>query len=419
VVIFLLEPMIISVVIGGSAMLLRPLYKRFSKERQMIKEELASTLMANGIYSKTPKGNKIYSKVGTPIKTDWGYRCLVTLPRNKSSNDIVYLKQIIREVLNQYCVELHIYFNKCLVIDLIEKEKKSDPLPFEVEKKGFLIPIGTTLTGEVVYLDLLGTHPHIIVAGATGTGKSMVLRNILLSLASLKNTPDFYLCDMKGGVELGAFKDLLSTKGFGTDLKSLLSIAKNVQGEMYRRLNVMATNNIRTWQGNFVFLAMDEMIDLKNVAHDSKENKQLKTQIKVIMDDIAAKGRASRIWLLCATQRPDAQVINGNIKGQITNKICLFVETDVDSRVVLDHTRASELPNVPGRFIYRRGKEQILQGFVLDDDELDEKIMELPRKIATEVRREVNEEFLELKGVTTNEHAPEEDPEVEGDTSFY
>jgi hypothetical protein len=415
----LLKPMIFSVLVGCSALIARPIYKKLFKEKQGLRQEISSILTACNVYRKTDSGNKIYPIVGTPIKMEWGYRCLITLPKNKSSKDVMDLKQLFRENLSGYCLDLNIYFNRCLVIDLIEKELSSPTLPFKPEKKDFRIPIGITYSGNIVYLDLLGTHPHIIIAGATGTGKSVVLRNIVLCLASIKQTPDLYLCDMKGGVELGAFKDLLCTKGFGTSLKQLLDIVQSVQKKMYERLNYMAINNIRTWKGNFVFLVLDEMIDLKNVAHDDRETKNLKTQIKVILDDLSAKGRASRVWVLCATQRPDAQVINGNIKGQITNKICLFVETDVDSRVVLDHTRASELPNVPGRFIYRRGKEEVLQGFYLSDDELDEKILELPRRIVEEVRREVNEEVLAIERVKTDERTPEKDPEVEGDTHFY
>lgn len=253
------------------------------------------------------------------------------------------------------------------------------------------IPIGENVKGKQ-YINLDKDAPHYLVGGATGMGKSTLLHCILTSLAMSDNCPDLFLADLKGGIELGIYKDLIHTQGFVKDLKGLNKLLGNLIDEMNRRYEQMYQQGITKYRGKRILFVLDEMIDLYRVSGDTQA--KLKSQIKYQISELTAKSRAAKITVILCTQRPDAQVVDGIIKTNINNKICFRVVDSIQSQIILGkgNTMAEDLPEIPGRCVmYMNTKKEIVQVYYLDYERAKELLKGVDRREITETTREVEE----------------------------
>jgi DNA segregation ATPase FtsK/SpoIIIE-like protein len=217
------------------------------------------------------------------------------------------------------------------------------------------------------YIDPENDAPHYLIAGATGMGKSVLLRGILTTLCLRDNCPDLYLTDLKGGIELGLFKDLIMTKRFATCLKSLGDLLTDLINKMERRYIDMLSEDKVNWTGKRIVFILDEMIDLYKTTGDPLN--KLKSKIKGQLAELTAKGRAAGITIILCTQRPDAQIIDGIIKTNINNKICFKVVDGTQSEIVLGkgNNMAAYLPEIKGRcLMFMNTKKEIAQVYYLD-----------------------------------------------------
>jgi len=210
-----------------------------------------------------------------------------------------------------------------------------------------MIAAGRDVAGEPVLADLL-KMPHLLVAGATGTGKTLFLNSLILSLVykNPSETLKFILVDPKR-VEFSIYQNLphllfpviLETKKTVLVLNWLIS-------EMERRFETLALKqkrNIFEYQLSrkddeeempFIVLIIDELADLMLSRGKEIENKIVR---------IAQLGRAVGIHLVLATQRPSVEVLTGLIKANITSRIAFQVATQFDSRTILDMGGAEKL----------------------------------------------------------------------------
>ncbi|MGG1442144.1 FtsK/SpoIIIE domain-containing protein [Brevibacillus laterosporus] len=225
------------------------------------------------------------------------------------------------------------------------------------------IPIGVNRRGETVYYDFTGPYPHLLNAGISGGGKSVFLRSVLTSL-SLGPKPDMYLCDLKGGVELGLFRNFEHVKGFAASLYEVYQVLDTVEREMIQRLKGMATKEIQEWRGNRIILVIDELSDFRSSGR-TDPNKEVKAAIKERLTTISAKGRAAGVTMILSTQRPSSEIIDGVIKTNVATTIAFRTRDGIQSRIILDNDKASDLPNIPGRAIFQQGKDIEIQTFFL------------------------------------------------------
>lgn len=248
------------------------------------------------------------------------------------------------------------------------------------------------------YFDFSNDAPHYLIAGATGMGKSVLLRGTLTTLCLRDNCPDLYLTDLKGGIELGLFKNLIMTKQFATCLISLGKLLDHLIKEMERRYDVMLSQDRVNWNGKRVVFVLDEMIDLYKTTGDPLN--KLKSKIKGQLAELTAKGRAAGITIILCTQRPDAQIIDGIIKTNINNKICFKVVDGTQSEIVLGkgNNMAAYLPEIKGRcLMFMNTKKEIAQVYFLDYDRakgLLEGVLRRansPRKEVVETKRDIIE----------------------------
>ncbi|MEI6462956.1 MAG: DNA translocase FtsK [bacterium] len=210
---------------------------------------------------------------------------------------------------------------------------------------GLGVVVGKTIDGTASIADIQ-KMPHLLVAGTTGSGKSVLTNTIITSLLMTK-TPDevrLILIDPKQ-VEFSDYNGIahLLTPVI-TDIDKVLNALKWANAEMERRYTIFRQAKARNLQGYnqmmgfsalpYIVIVIDEMADLMLTL-----GRELETQIV----KLAQKARATGIHLILATQRPSVDVITGLIKANIPGRAGLKVATQIDSRVILDQIGAESL----------------------------------------------------------------------------
>jgi S-DNA-T family DNA segregation ATPase FtsK/SpoIIIE len=206
------------------------------------------------------------------------------------------------------------------------------------------IGLGKDISGKPVFLDL-AEMPHLLVAGTTGSGKSVMLNNLLTSLILTADPRQvkLVLIDPKR-VELSQFGRIphLITPVV-TDVKKASNALSWAVAEMERRYEVLEKHGARSVDGYnerfeqqmpYVVVVIDELADLMMAAASKVEDAVIR---------LAQKARAVGIHLVVATQRPSVDVITGMIKANIPSRIAFAVSSQVDSRVILDTPGAEAL----------------------------------------------------------------------------
>lgn len=312
--------------------------------------------------------------INKEIAYEWGTRLLCGLPAGLSSHKVIDQKRAIAEALRS---DIDLYWQNGLIIDIF-RELMVKKLPFDVKARhDHKIALGVNRRGEVVYYDFAGSFPHFLIGGISGGGKSVLLHSILTQLA-LGPQPDLYLNDLKGGVELGLYRDLAITKGFGTTIRDVARLATEAETEMERRYAIMARNGSQSWDGKKLIFVWDEMADMKIGKGDPEA--AVKASIKMTLTRISAKGRAAGVILLLCTQRPDASVVDGLIKTNIATSLCFRTRDDTQSRIILDNNDAADLPDVPGRCIFQQAHDVTLQTYFITYEQAKKLIAQCKRK---------------------------------------
>ena len=260
-----------------------------------------------------------------------------------------------------------------------------DVLPY-VKGGPLALAIGRDAEGTPVVADL-AKMPHLLIAGTTGSGKSVMINSIITTLLmrALPEDVRLIMVDPKR-VELAGYNGLPHLYvPVVTEPKQAASALQWAVSEMERRLKVFERLNVRkisTYNekqaaGEFehydnppqkmpyLVIIIDELSDLMMVAGKDVEASIVR---------IAQLGRAAGIHLIVATQRPSSNVVTGLIKANITNRIAFNVATGIDSRVIIDQMGAEKLTGL-GDMLFSKvdwGKPRRIQGCFVSDDEINE-----------------------------------------------
>ena len=294
---------------------------------------------------------------------------------------------------------------------------------FQNSPSNLLISLGKDVAGNPMYADL-ARMPHLLVAGATGTGKTICLNSLILSLL-YRNPPEllrFVLVDPKR-VEFPVYNQLPHLLApVILNVGHTVNALKWIIGEMERRFDVLAgtkARDIASYNATiadseplmpYIVLVIDELADL--MAARGRD-------IEAAIVRIAQMARAVGIHLIVATQRPSVEVITGLIKANITSRITFQVASQVDSRTVLDMAGAEKLLGA-GDMLYisaETSKPKRVQSAYVSDKEVKRvvswfKKTEQPKEIFAEDLSESLEKTLS---------APEEVGErfFDGDDSLF
>ena len=284
---------------------------------------------------------------------------------------------------------------------------------FQNSDKPLLIGLGRDITGTSHFADL-AKMPHLLIAGATGSGKSVMIHNVVMSLLYKKSPQDMrlILVDPKR-VELTLYKNIphLLTPVITDAKKTILSL-KWLANEMDRRYDILESESVRdisSYHKNILAPALEKGLP-------EEEMPQPMPYIVVIIDELAdimqayprelesaivrlaQMSRAVGIHLILSTQRPSVQVITGLIKANIPTRIALQVSSQIDSRTILDTGGAEKLLGA-GDMLFLSGemsKPRRIQSPFITESELKKVSSFLVKNHENDLPDEID--FSEAKG---------------------
>ena len=255
--------------------------------------------------------------------------------------------------------------------------------PLKKADNKLLAALGKNIMGEVMWCEINKT-PHMLVAGATGSGKSVCINGIICSIL-MRAKPDevkMVLVDPKK-VELGVYNGIPHLMcPVVTDPKKANIALKKIVAEMDRRYEDFSEHHVRNIEGYnnyiekknknlpedekipkmpYIIVIVDELADLMLVAGKEVESSIMR---------ITQLARAAGIHLIIATQRPSTNVITGVIKANIPSRIAFMVSSNVDSRTILDQGGAEKLLGRGDMLFLQNGEiftERIQGSFITDE----------------------------------------------------
>ncbi len=300
--------------------------------------------------------------------------------------------------------------------DILRSEAAEDPDPM-------LVAIGKDVSGKA-HMMRLTELPHVLIAGATGAGKSSCI-NALLTSILMRARPDevrLILVDPKR-VELGQYDNVphLLTRVITSPKKAADALQWAV-AEMDRRYDLLADSGVRDVESYYekydaggideelfdrfpyIVLVVDELNDLMMVAGRSVEDSIVR---------IAQMARAVGIHLVLATQRPSVNVITGVIKANVPSRLAFSVTSQTDSRVIIDQVGAEKLVGLGDMLVVtaREPKPERIQGAWVSEAEV--------RRVVAAVREQQKTKYKDTevfeaakKATEVNEEFEGEDPEI-------
>ncbi|EGJ8232113.1 FtsK/SpoIIIE family DNA translocase [Listeria monocytogenes] len=293
--------------------------------------------------------------------------------------------------------------------EVLENNPKNNP------DEKLQIALGRDISGEAMMANL-DKMPHLLVAGATGSGKSVCINGIITSilLRAKPHEVKMMMIDPKM-VELNVYNGIPHLLApVVTNPKKAAQALQKVVAEMERRYDLFSHTGTRNMQGYndyvkkhnelneekqpelpFIVVIVDELADLMMVASNDVED---------AITRLAQMARAAGIHLIIATQRPSVDVITGVIKANIPSRIAFAVSSSIDSRTILDMGGAEKLLGRGDMLLLPVGssKPTRIQGAFLSDAEVEDV---------------VNYVISQQKAQYSEEMIPDDIPEVEGEVT--
>ena len=320
-------------------------------------------------------------------------------------------------------IEAPIPGKRAVGIEVPNKEKEAvhlrevlDSREFVENKSKLTVALGKDVAGNIQLADI-GKMPHVLIAGSTGSGKSVCINTIITSIIynAKPSEVKFVMVDPKV-VELSVYNGIphLLIPVVTDPKKAAGALAWAVQ-EMDERYNKFASKGVRDLKGYNkaiekeneagklpqIVIIIDELADLMMVA---------KNDVEDAICRLAQKARAAGMHLVIATQRPSVDVITGLIKANVPSRIAFAVSSQVDSRTILDSVGAEKLLGKGDMLFFPSGapKPSRVQGAFVSDDEV-EKIVDFIKSNGTANYSEDILETIENGNKTDKELAQEKD----------
>lgn len=306
------------------------------------------------------------------------------------------------------------------IVTVVKIREVLESSVFLSAKSKLTVALGKDIEGKVTIADI-AKMPHVLIAGATGSGKSICINSILISLL-YKSTPEevrLLLVDPKV-VELGIYNGIphLLIPVVTEPRKAAGALAWAVN-EMLNRYKLFADNSVRDLTGYNalaarredlnplpqIVIVIDELADLMMAAPNEVENSICR---------LAQMARAAGMHLIIATQRPSVDVITGIIKANIPSRISFAVTSQVDSRTILDSAGAEKLLGRGDMLFFPVGssKPTRVQGCYVSDQEVERVIEFIKTQGETEydaaIIEDIEKQAVQEKGVSSSDNDGEE-----------
>ncbi|MDO4742531.1 MAG: DNA translocase FtsK 4TM domain-containing protein [bacterium] len=308
-------------------------------------------------------------------------------------------------------------------VSMVSVREVIESSTFTNSKSKLSVAIGKDIAGEIMVTDI-AKMPHGLIAGATGSGKSVCINSILISLL-YKATPDevkLLLIDPKV-VELGVYN------GIPHLLVPVVTDPRKASGalgwavtEMEKRYKMFDEIHVKNLEGyNKVAQTREDIVKMPQIVIVIDELADLMMSAPNEVEDnicrIAQKARAAGMHLIIATQRPSVDVVTGLIKANIPSRVAFAVSSQVDSRTIIDMGGAEKLLGRGDMLFFPSGsiKPQRVQGCFVSDDEIervleyikDDKTTEYDEDVMMEIERQAAKEKAAKSGLS--EDLPSDD----------
>ena len=274
----------------------------------------------------------------------------------------------------------------------------------ELDNGELKVILGKDIVGRDKFVDI-AKMPHLLIAGQTGSGKSVAVNTLISTLISKKseNEVKFIMVDPKM-VELMPYNDIphLLVPVIIDPQQAAIALkwAVNEMENRYKQLMENGVRNIKTYNTlsfvekmPYIVIIIDELADLMMVASGSVEESIAR---------IAQKARAVGIHLVVATQRPSTDVITGMIKANLPSRISFALRSQIDSRTILDTAGAEKLLGQGDMLLLANGSSKLerIQGAYISDEEVKNLTDTLKSskkvKYRNEILEEIQEEIIEI-----------------------
>ena len=294
----------------------------------------------------------------------------------------------------------------------------------KMQSEKLVVALGKDVSGKPVFAQL-DKMPHLLIAGATGSGKSVCVNTIISSIL-MRAKPDevkLILVDPKK-VELSVYNGVPHLLApVVTDPKKAAGVLREVVSEMERRYDVFASVNARNIKG------YNEIARQFNDGKPMNEHKEILPYQVVILDEVAdlmmvaskdvedcimrisQMARAAGIHLIVATQRPSTDIITGVIKANIPSRIAFAVSSSIDSRTILDTAGAEKLLGKGDMLFSPMGSSSPVrvQGCFVSDEE----VASIVHYVSTQQEASYDEKYMNVKVVSSSHSSDDFDEEDE------
>ena len=282
--------------------------------------------------------------------------------------------------------------NNQIIKIIIQNEPLANKIDWQdkfIDKTNNFLNIGISYLG-FAYMDL-EKYPHAFIAGETGSGKSNILKCLIHQ--SLAKNYDVVLIDFKRGVSFSSFSDLLDIH---YDYSSVTKILDDMVNETNKRLDLFRTHKVdnlkayNSTSSNYLsrkIIFIDELAELLKT-----RDKAISNRLYDSIETLTRISRAVGIHLIMGIQRPDSTIVSGQIKNNVSFRICgRFVDKE-PSRIMIGSDEASHLPNVKGRFIIKDDELYEVQSFYYTDSDISYLEPEVKEDIPTAPEPQVEEQ---------------------------
>lgn len=241
---------------------------------------------------------------------------------------------------------------------------------------GWVVPLGKSYKG-LVWHDFDKT-PHMTIAGITRFGKTVLLKNMVTYLTEHRpEDVEFYIIDLKGGLEFGRFTNLKQIKCVASNVEESHDMLEILNDEIRRSMNYFKKNRITNIVNSNIrkrkFVIVDEGAELTPDSSDDKAITNAKKYCQKQLSEIARVSGALGYRLIFCTQYPTSDTLPRQIKQNSDAKISFRLPTGYASEVAIDEYGAEKL-ECPGRAIYKTHERTIVQVPLIEDDEMWERL---------------------------------------------
>jgi len=300
---------------------------------------------------------------------------------------------------------------------IIDVLVQASPLPAYLEWDNEFIDRNNTLSIGMSYMGIVGMnlekYPHAFIAGETGSGKSNILKCLIYQ--ALAKNYDVILIDFKRGVSFADFSDKVTIY---YEYPEVIKVLKEMVGETNARLdkfrntkvdNINDYNRTADNQLQRKIIFIDELAELLKT-----RDKETSNTLNDSIETLTRLSRAVGIHLIMGIQRPDSTIISGQIKNNVSFRVCgRFVDRE-PSRIMLSSDVASNLPNIKGRFIVKDDDLYEVQSFYFPSANILQGVYIVQPSVSQtyEDEKDENAEIIPVHAPTNISNAPSDNDVV-------